>query len=139
MWMPRLPVVFGIPSIPSSRSSARVSAAASRAMANVAAPKGSRSIRSSSASSSASARDGHTCSPRQPRLTAQTTCATSATTSAFDVVPFGVDTTAVCSQSGAFLGTRFWKKDGPVAPCGWRCIRTGRPAIARISGSWIAR
>ena len=21
----------------------------------------------------------------------------------------------------------------------WRCIRTGRPAIARISGSWIAR
>jgi hypothetical protein len=104
--------------MPSSRSSARVSAAASRAMSNVAAPNGSRSIRSSSATSSSSARDGQTWRPRQPRLIAHTTCAMSAATSAFDVVPFGVETTAVCSHSGAFFGTRFWKKEGPVAPCG---------------------
>jgi hypothetical protein len=130
---------LGIASIPSSFKSARDSDAASRTMSNVAVPNGSRSIRSSSATSSASTTDGHTCSPRQPRLTAQTTCAMSSTTRAFEVVPFGVETTAVRSHSGAFFGTRFWKNDGPVAPCGWRCIRTGRPAIARISGSWIAR
>jgi len=40
----------------------------------------------------------------------------SAATRACDVVPFGVDTVVVCSQSGAFLGTRFWKNDGPAGP-----------------------
>ena len=34
------------------------------------------------------------------------------------VVPFGVETTTVCSQSGAVFGTRFWKKDLPLAPSG---------------------
>ena len=41
-------------------------------------------------------------------LTAQTTWAMSATTSALDVVPFGVATVADCSHSGAPAGMRFW-------------------------------
>ena len=61
-------------------------------------------------------------------------CATSAATSARDVVPFGVLTIVVSSQSGALSGTRFWKNDEPSAPCGNRCMSTGRPPIALISG-----
>jgi hypothetical protein len=63
----------------------------------------------------------------------------SAATSARAVVPFGVDTVVVCSQSGAFAGTRFWKNDGPPAPSGNRCSSTGRPPIVRISGSATRR
>jgi hypothetical protein len=96
---------------------------------------GSRSMRSSSACSGSAARLGHTWNPMQPRFTAHATCAMSAATSASDVVPFGVLTTVVCSHSGASLGTRFWKNDGPSAPFGNRCMSTGRPPIARISGS----
>jgi hypothetical protein len=59
----------------------------------------------------------------------------SAAMRACDEVPFGVDTTVVCSQSGTFLGTRFWKNEGPDAPSGKRCNSTGRPPIVRISGS----
>ena len=54
-------------------------------------------------------------------------CARSAATSARDVVPFGVLTIVVSSQSGASSGTRFWKNDEPPAPFGNRCISTGRP------------
>ena len=61
-------------------------------------------------------------------FTAHTTWAMSATTSALDVVPFGVDTMVDCSQSGAPFGMRFWKKDLPVAPSGKRCSMAGRPA-----------
>ena len=57
-------------------------------------------------------------------------CARSAATSARDVVPFGVLTMVVSSHSGALSGTRFWKNDEPVAPCGNRCISTG-PAADR--------
>jgi hypothetical protein len=35
-------------------------------------------------------------------------------------------------------GTRFWKNDGPPRACGKRCISTGRPPIARMSGSVTA-
>ena len=49
-------------------------------------------------------------------------------TSARDVVPFGVDTSTVCSHSGAPGGTRFWKNDFPSAPSGNRCSIAGRPA-----------
>jgi hypothetical protein len=59
----------------------------------------------------------------------------SAITNARDVVPFGVLTIVVWSQSGASAGTRFWKNDVPPAPFGNRCINTGRPPIARITGS----
>ena len=41
-------------------------------------------------------------------LTAHTTWARSATTSAFEVVPLGVDTMVDSSHSGAPLGMRFW-------------------------------
>ena len=41
-------------------------------------------------------------------FTAQMTWAMSATTSALDVVPFGVETVVDCSQSGAPAGMRFW-------------------------------
>ena len=51
-------------------------------------------------------------------LTAHTTWARSAATSAFDVVPLGVDTTTVSSHGGAPLGTRFWKNALPRAPSG---------------------
>jgi hypothetical protein len=68
-------------------------------------------------------------------LTAHATCATSAATSARDGVPLTVWTVVVCSHSGALAGTRFWKNDGPPAPSGKRCNSTGRPPIARMSGS----
>ena len=68
-------------------------------------------------------------------LTAHTTWARSATTSAREVVPFGVLTVVVCSQSGADFGTRFWKKFEPLAPSGKRCMSVGRPPIVRITGS----
>ena len=60
-------------------------------------------------------------------------------TSALDVVPFGVETSIVWSQSGAPLGTRFWKNDLPSAPSGNRCSIAGRPAVARRIGSATAR
>ena len=41
-------------------------------------------------------------------FTAHTTCARSASTKARDVVPLGVLTIVVSSQSGADFGTRFW-------------------------------
>ena len=41
-------------------------------------------------------------------VTAHTTWARSATTSALDVVPFGVDTVVDSSHSGAPAGMRFW-------------------------------
>ena len=66
-------------------------------------------------------------------------CARSAATSARDVVPFGVLTIVVSSQSGALSGTRFWKNDEPPAPCGNRCMSTGRPPIVRMIGSATAR
>ena len=40
----------------------------------------------------------------------------SASTSAREVVPFGVLTIVVCSQSGLDSGTRFWKNELPSAP-----------------------
>ena len=72
-------------------------------------------------------------------MTAQTTCAMSASTSAREVVPFGVLTIVVCSHSGAVSGTRFWKNELPSAPFGKRCMRVGRPPHARSNGSETAR
>ncbi len=63
-------------------------------------------------------------------LTAHTTWARSAATSARDVVPFGVLTIVVCSQSGADFGTRFWKKFEPLAPFG-EALHQRRPAAHR--------
>ena len=88
--------------------------------------------------SGSAASSGQTWKPRQARLTAHATCATSAATSARDGVPLTVCTVVVSSHSGMFSGTRFWKNEGPPAPCGKRCISTGRPPIARISGSATA-
>ena len=85
-----------------------------------------------------SARYGHAWKPRQARLTAHATRAASAATSARDGVPLTVSTVVVCSQSGAPSGTRFWKNDGPPTPFGKRCMSTGRPPIARMSGSATA-
>jgi len=59
-------------------------------------------------------------------------------TSALDVVPFGVETSIVWSQSGAPLGTRFWKKEFPSAPSGNLCSIAGRPDVARMIGSATA-
>ena len=72
-------------------------------------------------------------------LTAHAMWATSATTMASDVVPFGVDMTVVCSHSGAPFGTRFWKNDLPSAPSGNRCMSVGRPPIERMIGSATRR
>ena len=63
----------------------------------------------------------------------------SASTSAREVVPFGVETIVVSSHSGALSGTRFWKNDFPSAPPGKRCMRVGRPPEARRNGSATAR
>ena len=121
--------------MPSSSNSARTSCATTRASSKSVPGCGSRSMRSSSACRGSSARAGHTWKPRQPRFTAHAMCARSAITSARDVVPFGVLTIVVSSQSGALSGTRFWKNDEPSAPCGNRCISTGRPPIVRMTGS----
>jgi hypothetical protein len=59
-------------------------------------------------------------------------------TRARDVVPLGVLTMVVVSQSGAFSPTRFWKNDVPPAPLGKRCMRTGRSRMACISGASTA-
>ena len=50
------------------------------------------------------------------------------------MVPLGVVTTVVCSQSGAPEGTRFWKKDLPPAPSGNRWSMAGRPKAVTASG-----
>ncbi len=112
----------------------RTSAAASLTMGKVTPGVGSRSMRSSSAWSGSPALDGHTWNPRQARFTAQTTWARSATTRAWEVVPLGVLTIAVSSQSGRASGTRFWKNDDPPAPLGKRWSSTGRPPMAASSG-----
>ncbi len=52
----------------------------------------------------------------QPRLTAQITCATSAATSASEVVPFGVLTMAVSSQAGRASGHALLKEGGTACP-----------------------
>ena len=67
-------------------------------------------------------------------LTAHSTWARSAATRARDVVPLGVDTMLVASQSGLLSGTRFWKNDEPDAPLGKRCMSTGRPPMAARRG-----
>jgi hypothetical protein len=95
-------------------------------------------MRSSSAWSGSSARVGHTWKPRQARFTAQATCARSAITSASDVVPLGVLTTAVSSHAVEPRSTRFWKNDVPSAPWGKRWRSTGRPPIAASNGSRTA-
>ena len=51
----------------------------------------------------------------------------------------GVLTTDVSNQSGRSLGTRFWKKLEPPTPLGNRCISTGRPWIAAMSGCSMRR
>ncbi len=63
----------------------------------------------------------------------------SATTRALEVVPLGVLTTVVWSQSGAPAGTRFWKKDLPPAPPGNRSSRAGRPEADTSSAPATAR
>ena len=63
----------------------------------------------------------------------------SAITMARDVVPFGVDTIVVCSQSGALSGMRFWKKLEPVTPLGNRCNSVGRSPTVRMIGCSTAR
>ena len=51
----------------------------------------------------------------------------------------GVLTIVVSSHSGTLSGTRFWKNDGPSAPSGKCCKRTGRPPIVRMIGSSARR
>ncbi len=63
----------------------------------------------------------------------------SAITIAREVVPLGVETIVVCSQSGADSGMRFWKNDWPAAPLGKRWSSVGRSRTVRISGSATAR
>ena len=63
----------------------------------------------------------------------------SAITIAREVVPLGVETVVVWSQSGADSGMRFWKNDLPVAPSGKRCRSVGRSRTVRIRGSATAR
>ena len=65
---------------------------------------GSRSMRSSSATSRSGSRLGHTWKPRQPWFTPHSRWPRSAATRASLVVPLGVETTVVVSQSGADFG-----------------------------------
>ena len=132
--MPRLPVVLGSPTRPTSSSRAFTSVAASCTMGNVTPGVGSRSMRSSSACSGSVALDGHTWNPRHAMFTAHSTWARSAATSARDVVPLGVLTIVVSSQPGALSGTRFWKNEEPPAPLGKRWSSTGRPPMAASRG-----
>ena len=72
-------------------------------------------------------------------MTAHTTWAISATTSALEVVPFGVVTVVVHSHDGAPGGTRFWKNELPVAPLGNRCSMAGRPPAVLSNASATSR
>lgn len=54
------------------------------------------------------------------------------------MVPLGVSTTAVVSQGGTALGTRFWNQDLPPAPFGYRSSSSGRPRSAASRGSATA-
>ena len=92
-------------------------------------------MRNSSQCSGSAARIGHEWKPRQPRFTAHSMWARSAMTNAFEVVPFGVLTMVVVSQSGALSGMRFWKNELPDEPFGKRCSSTGRSDIARMTAS----
>ena len=108
MWMPRLPVVLGMATT-SPRNSA-TSLAASRTWRSrrpggvevdaqlVGVFRVGRSVRPQ-------------VEPEAAQVTAHSTWARSAVTRACDVVPLGVETIVVSSQSGAESGTRFWKND----------------------------
>ena len=61
-------------------------------------------------------------------FTAQRMWARSSATRALEVVPLGVLTTIVVSQSGAPLGTRFWKNDLPLGAVGEALHEGGAPA-----------
>ena len=93
---------------------------------------GSRSMRSSSACSGSSARCGQTWKPRHARLTAHATCATSAATSARDVVPLTVLTVVVSSQSGALAGHALLEERRAARPVAGSAASApaGRPSCA---------
>ena len=55
----------------------------------------------------------------------------SATTSALEVVPFGVVTVVVSSHVGAPEGTRFWKKDLPGGTVG-KALEQGGTATGGV-------
>ena len=134
--MPRLPVVFGQPSMPSSSSSACTLCAARAHVFEVDAGLrveiDAQLVGVVGIVGAWSATRGS----RDNRGSRPTRCARGRrSTSARDVVPFGVLTIVVSSHSGALSGTRFWKNDEPSAPFGKRSMSTGRPPIARISGA----
>ena len=112
-WIPREPEVFGKPSRPWSASVSLTTIATWRTSAKFDSGVGSRSTRSSSGQSRSARRAGHGLKSITPRLTAQTRWAASLATSSVALRPLGNLTVAVSSQSGAFFGTRFWKKNSP--------------------------
>ncbi len=67
-----------------------------------------------------------------PRLTAQTRWAASLAQSSRAERPLGKCTVVDSSQSGAPLGTRFWKKKSPPAPS------TNRFSVVGRSRRWIS-
>ena len=115
-------------------------AAASRTIAKVTPGVGSRSMRSSSACSWSSARDGQTWKPRQPRLTAHTTWARSAATSASEVVPLGVLTDGGLQPVGRVRrAPASGRTTGRRRRWGSAAAAPGAPPIVRISGSATRR
>ena len=60
-------------------------------------------------------------------------------TSSVALRPDGKCTVAVCSQSGRFSGTRFWKKASPVIPSFQRFITVGRSRSPRTAASATSR
>ena len=125
-WMPREPLVLGKPSIPCSRRTSPAHSATSRTSLHSTPGCGSRSMRSSSGWSRSLRRTGHGFQSMLPRLTPQIRWAASLGTSSVALRPDGKCTVAVCSHSGRFSGTRFWKKTSPVIPSLQRLSTVGR-------------
>ena len=75
----------------------------------------------------------------QPRLTIQTSWASSRTTISSAVLPEGKLSSTVSTQSGRFLGARFWKKASPSAPFTKRLRAIGRSLTPRSAPEATAR
>ena len=107
--MPRLPLVFGQPTYPSSSSTSCTSAATRFASAKPVPGCGSMSMRSSSGCSGSARRDGHGWKSIVARFAAHDDLRELGDAQLVRVPPRReTSRVAVSIQSGRFSGTRFW-------------------------------
>ena len=88
-------------------------------------------MRSSSGWSTSGLRTGHGWNSIALRLAAQASTAVSVGQISSAARPLGNRIWTVSTQGGAPFGARFWKKNSPSTPSGYRRSAVGRPPIAR--------